>query len=189
MHDDLAAHLLTTPLRAPTKSTLWRARTELDLASMVYARRFLLNSSRTWHLHLRADASPQAGRDYLVTEADICSFGGGSHPYAPSENAHVKQLLLSQGSMDIRCRLLPVSIVGARCASACHKGHLMLKSLALECENLQEATKRVSTLMFDYGAEAGIWSLPDPADSSSRLFANALPIADCDHAIHHVLRS
>ncbi|CAE7035200.1 unnamed protein product [Symbiodinium sp. KB8] len=185
LHDDLATHLLTTPLRAPTKSTLWRARTELDLASMIYARRFLLSTSKTWYLHMRADASPQAGRDYLVTEADICSFGG-SHP-ATSENAHVKQLL-SQGCMDIRCRLLPVSIVGARCASACHKGHLMLKSLALECENLQEATKRVSTLMFDYGAEAGIWSLPDPADSSSRLFANALPIADCDHGIHHAPR-
>mgnify|MGYP001818173662 CR=1 FL=1 len=50
-----------------------RACCELDFASMVYARRCLFSSEQTWHVHLRVDASPQGGRDYLVVEGDVCS--------------------------------------------------------------------------------------------------------------------
>ena len=51
------------------------------------------------------------------------------------------------------------TVVGAKAASASHKVLLLMKSLALESESLQETLRRTVTLLFDYGAESGIWKL------------------------------
>ena len=156
---------------------------------MVYCRRFILNPTGpgNWYLHLRSDASPQAGRDYLVSEIDIASFGAGEFPYVALANKHAAALL-GEGRMKITPRLLPLRVVGARAASGVHKGQLVLKSLGMECKDLAVAIQRDYTMMFDFGAESAIWSLPSPDDAASRLFANALPFADCDHSLHHVPR-
>ena len=57
-------------LRAPSDTTLYRNRIMVDLASMVYAQRFVFNRDRRWALHIRADSSPQFGKDYLVIMCD-----------------------------------------------------------------------------------------------------------------------
>ena len=196
---DLAAHLLRQPIPVPSRWALNRARLELDFATMIFCRKHILNVHTPWFAHVRADASPQGGRDYLVCELDYCSFP----PECPNE--HVTKLLEKGGQ--IRSRLLPLAIVGAKAASAAHKGKLLLSVLALESASLSETLNRTMSLLFDYGAEAGIWKLSaahflgesQAAASASgalvlvgdlhaelaRVFPRALPLPDADHSLHH----
>ena len=77
--------------------TLLSSRLELDLATMVFCRRFILNSQSQWYIHLRADSFPQGGRDYFISEYDyVCE-------------QHVSRLLES-GNMTLTTRILPLSI-------------------------------------------------------------------------------
>ena len=178
-------------LQTPSAMTLSRSRVELDLASMVYCRRFILTAKKDWFLHVRADASPQGGRDFFMIEADVCEMSP-TLPFRANDPIHK---LLGDGRFKIRTRLMPVQIIGCRAASAVHKAKLLLKSLALESDDLQLSLERTASLIFDYGAESGIWSMPSMPDapgfatgdsSGHHLFPNALPIGDCDHALHHV---
>lgn len=169
------------------------------MATCVYARQYILSSSSQsrWYIHLRADASPKGGRDFFVCEYDWCQLGV-SLPYA--SNMTVEQLL-QEGRFAIQSRILPLAIVGSRAASAVHKGKLLLKSLSMESEDLKCTVRRTRSLLFDFGAEAGLWTLQDflqeekrdqgEADdasaSFSRLFSHALPIADVDHGLHHIM--
>lgn len=178
---------LCLPLRKdppiPSAATMYRSRTELDMASCIFARRHVLNVTSGWFIHLRADSSPQGGRDFFVSEYDVLTQGV-SLPYL--SNQHVTKLL-DQGRMTIASRLLPLSIVGRRAASAVHKGKLLLQTLGMESADLTVTINRTFTMLFDFGAEAGLWTLQavsgSEEDAFGRLFAKALPVADVDHGL------
>ena len=46
-------------------------------------------------------------------------------------------------------------------------------------------------MLFDFGAEAGLWTLQavsgSEEDALGRMFAKALPVADVDHGLHHAI--
>lgn len=148
----LLQHLSRQGLQCPSRQALQRSRIELDLASMIYSRRYVLNSTSTWWMHLRADSSPQGGRDFFIAEYDLCKF--------EAVEANLLGVpvptLLETGRMKLVTRLLPLSVIGCRAASAVHKGRNLLKSLALDSEDLRVRISRTMTMMFDFGAEAGL---------------------------------
>ncbi|CAE7199173.1 unnamed protein product [Symbiodinium sp. KB8] len=195
---DLADHLLQQEIRAPSRWVLSRCRLEFDFASMIFARKFLFHPDLQWFIHLRADASPKGGRDFLVSEVDYCQL--------PAESPQHICRLLENGRIQIR--LLPLTTIGAKAASSVHKGFQLLKVLSMESADLRLSISRTMTMLFDFGAESGIWKLssaifrptvdgqplnaePEPAQPQQaqppleRLFHRALPLADCDHALHH----
>ena len=59
----VSSHLLDgqqqPKLPSPSRTTISRSKIELDMASMIFCRRFVLTSKADWWLHLRADASPR----------------------------------------------------------------------------------------------------------------------------------
>ena len=129
----------------------------MDLATMIFSRRFILNSQNEWFIHLRADSSPQGGRDYFICEFDWCQFRAlpsTSRGLDHDDCSHVSKLLES-GGMALSTRVLPLSIIGSRAASAVHKGRQLLRALALDSEALQVSVARTMSLMFDFGAESG----------------------------------
>ena len=72
---ELVEHLTRQGLQSPFKTgTYKRSRIEMDLASMIYSKRYILNASGSFWLHLRADSSPQGGRDFFVSEFDLVKF-------------------------------------------------------------------------------------------------------------------
>ena len=157
----LANHMLQQGLPHPSRVTLQRSQIELDLATMIYSRRCILNCAENWFLHLRADSSPQGGRDYFVCEIDILKVGNDSSSSASPSTcvanptpASVFELLQS-GHMTLTTRLLPLSIIGCRAGSACHKAKQLLRALSLDSESLDTSIARTMTMMFDYGAESG----------------------------------
>ena len=58
-----------------------------------------------------------------------------------------------------------------------------------ESQNLSTTLGRCLSLLFDWGAEAGVWKSPSSFIRSSlpfdTLFAMSLPMPDADHALHH----
>ena len=160
----LLDHLNRQGIECPSRWTLQRSRIELDLASMIYSKRYVLNSSRMWRLHLRADSSPQGGRDYFVCEYDLVQFqtddvgcwrAHSTNQPAPSLAETSVPELLQGGRIKLVTRLLPLSIIGCRAASAVHKGRHLLKALTLDSEDLRTSVGRTMTMLFDFGAEAG----------------------------------
>ena len=106
--------------RLPSASLLYDARITIDMACMLWAREqvFTKSSKRNWIIHLRADSSPQFGRDYLVIQADIVKYG------------------TSPDTTEITKRLLPIQCVGSRSAGADHKLKKLVWSLTLESEHV-----------------------------------------------------
>ena len=194
---DLADHLLSQPIQLPSRWALNRARLEYDFATMIFAQKFLLSPEKQWFVHVRADASPKGGRDFLVSELDYCQL--------PSNGPEHISKLLEHGC--IQMRLLPLTTIGAKAASTIHKGFELLKAMSMESGDLSVTISRTMTMLFDFGAESGIWKLsesllrprlfPDEdedkdtreADAAEavprRLFHRTLPLADADHALHH----
>ena len=170
LQPELQQHL-GSALEVPSRWALLRARSELDLACVVYARRCLLNPETDFYVHLRADSSPQGGRDWFLVELDICRPGAGP------------------AGVSITPRMMALGTIGARAASATHKGRQLMRILGLESGDLRTTIDRTMSILVDFGAEAGLWTLQDPSDMTgmSRLFSRALPIADADHALHHIM--
>ena len=75
LSDALCDHLLKQQLRTPSHATVNRHQLLVDLSCMVWARRRLFNPDELWVLHLRADSSPQFGKDYLVIMVDVVATG------------------------------------------------------------------------------------------------------------------
>ena len=188
----------------------------MDLATCIFAQKTILTTQSLWSIHLRADSSPQGGRDFFLSEHDVVQMQGSlSHK-------HIR-VLFKEGQLCIKNRLLPASILGQRASSAVHKAQQLLHSLSMESENLAFSVGRTFSLLTDFGAEGGMFNMPrssldavvqekggsvaaapvvmdldcegqivgaslglPPLDSAfSRLFCKAMPIADCDHSIHH----
>lgn len=179
---------------------------ELDLATLIFAQRTILTSKSTWAIHLRADSSPQGGRDWFLSEYDLVKMAG------QISHKHVTWLLQRQ-QLSIVKRILPASILGQRASSTVHKAQQLVHALSLESESVQFSIQRTFSLLSDFGAEGGMINVPassidafshhhshsaPDADFSDaavdtglqsalhRLFGKAMPIADCDHSIHHV---
>ena len=200
---DLSEHILKQGICVPSRVALQRSRLELDLASMIYGKRYVLNTACKFFLHLRADSSPQGGRDYFIAEYDLVKFYDCPSHALSLKSAETKTPVLDMigdGRMSVVTRLLPLSIIGSRAASAVHKAHQLLRSLSLDCEDVLTTLGRTVTLLFDMGAESGLWTLnalhegdmADGGDSDAdgalglaRKFPRALPLADADHALHH----
>ena len=207
----------------PSTAALSRWRLELDMATCIFAQHCILNTSTTWVVHLRADSSPQGGRDWFVVEYDWCAMKDVGSSADAGRADHATHLLRSS-KMKIDKRILPLSILGQRASSAVHKAQHVLRVLGMESESLPFTISRTYSLLTDFGAESSMFNLPaqqlevradqsgarrqskilddidldsdglshgagDPVGLDSpfhRLFAKALPIADCDHSIHHV---
>ena len=107
-------------LRIPSTSLLYDSRITIDMATMIYARKYLLTEKnpKRWILHVRADSSPQYGRDYYVPAADLVYYG---------ENA---------ATTEIHKRLLPIQTVGSRAGSAHQKMDKLIFSLTLESNHV-----------------------------------------------------
>ena len=191
----LLQHFLQQDMPVPSAAVICRSRIELDMASCIYAREHFMNPAKKWAIHVRCDSSPQGGRDFFVVEYDHCSM---DCPKPFKANRPVFELL-SEGRFAIANRILPLTVIGARAASSLHKTQRLLEVLAMESSNLTVSTNRVYSILCDFGAESGIWNMQaletdddDESDggmlyrSLKRLFPRALPIADCDHGLHHV---
>ena len=124
LSDTLAGHLLpeVSSMRLPSSSLLYDTRITLDMASMLWARETIFSrkahSKRPFVLHLRADSSPQFGRDFLIVQCDVVHCG------ATVQNTEIKK------------RLLPIQCVGSRAASAPQKLSKLVHSLSLESEHV-----------------------------------------------------
>ena len=123
LSDYLHGHLLVDidSMRLPSASLLYDTRITLDMCTMLFARETLFskaaNRKKSWVVHLRADSSPQFGRDFLVCQADIIHAG----------------TLASRTT--ITKRLLPIQCVGSRAASANQKLEKLIHSISLESEH------------------------------------------------------
>ena len=183
----LAQHLMQQELQMPSRWVLIRARSELDYAAMIYSRRCILNpESADWYVHLRADSSPQGGRDWFVVELDYC------HGLASKSTAERHSLLhmLEQGG-SIVSRILPLTILGKKAGTTVHKAQRLIHALTLESGDIQETLDRTMSYLSDFGAESGLYTMPNPngpaTDDAGFLMKRALPIADADHALHHIM--
>lgn len=79
---------------------------------------WLCDCARPWIAHLRCDASPQYGRDYLVSQIDYVQFGTSCQDTV------------------ITKRLLPIQCVGSRSGGSHQKLEKMLFALTLESESV-----------------------------------------------------
>jgi len=126
MSDTLAAYFMeelqSTSFRLPSSSLLYDSRISFDLATMLWAREMIFSRSaervHPWVIHLRADSSPQWGRDFLLCQCDIIQYG---------ENFM---------ATTIKKRLLPLQCVGSRAGGASSKLSKMIHSISLESEHV-----------------------------------------------------
>lgn len=123
LSDELSAHLAESfnVMRLPGSSILYDSRISMDLACMLFAReRIFSKKVPPWVIHLRADSSPQFGRDYLVIQADIVTYG------------------INFESTNIVKRLMPIQCVGSKASGAHQKLEKLVHSLALESEHVSQ---------------------------------------------------
>lgn len=90
-------------------------------------------------------------------------------------------------SVTITIRLLPLQVLGKQATNTAYKAKACERMLQLESDN-NIAQMRLRSLMSDMGTESGLWSLPDLKDPSKRYFPYILPVADCDHGMHHCMQ-
>lgn len=139
---------------------------------MIYAQRNILTSKLTWAIHLRADSSPQGGRDFFLSEYDVLHMEG------QLSQQHVKWLFY-RNQLRISKRILPVCILGQRASTTVHKAQQLLHALSLESESLSFSVQRTFSLLTDFGAEGGMINMPGSfLDKGMNAGANVPPIED-----------
>lgn len=81
----------------PSKSSLYSHRINLDLATMLFARKkhFHVSSGLPWCVHIRTDSSPQFGKNYLNGEADILKLDQ-IHTFSDVPKALCTRMLVTQ---------------------------------------------------------------------------------------------
>lgn len=109
-------------MRLPSPALLYDARITVDMCSMLFAREVILSRAaeraRPWIVHLRADSSPQFGRDFLVSQLDYVQYG-----------TSCKDTVITK-------RLLPMQCIGSRSAGSHQKLEKLLFALTLESEHV-----------------------------------------------------
>lgn len=202
----LADHILSQKIHIPSRSTIYRHRLLMDLCSMVFSRRHLLQDCGDWICHLRADASPQFGKEYFVVELDRVDL----------TNVNDTTLLTSMKT-EVESRLLPLQLLGQKASKTEHKVARLHLALSADCQNADTCLNRAYSCAFDMGVESKIFVSPacsvneasiltvqtlpikdgDALDSEKgddcpeavgRLCPRALPIGDSDHSLHHCLQ-
>ena len=106
----------------PSKTTLYRYRIDIDLASMLFARTHRFALKIAWFCHCRVDSSPQYGRDYFMSECDLF-YPCGVRTW---KDVSAKGVLIT--------RLLVGQTVGARAAGVVAKTRKLLHQLQLVTE-------------------------------------------------------
>ena len=94
---------------------------------MLYCRRTWLVANGHFCLHIRLDASPQFGKEYLNAEADILRL---------SDSETTPSQLRAAATSRLQKRMLVGQIMGARAGSTVHKALKLTHMLALESESL-----------------------------------------------------
>ena len=107
-------------ISVPKHATLYHYRVDLDLASMLWARKYRFRLEAKWVVHCRIDSSPQFGRDFLMGECDIVYLAGVG-PWLDIGREGV-----------LYTRLLVGQMVGARASGAMVKTRKLLHALSLE---------------------------------------------------------
>ena len=108
----------------PRHSTLYKYRVDLDLCSMLFARRFRFAVAQSWFCHLRLDSSPQYNKDYLMSECDIF--------YAGEVDVNQWSDISRDSDRVLLTRLLVGQMVGARSSGTIHKTKKLLNALTLD---------------------------------------------------------
>ncbi len=198
--DLLSEHLLAQQICVPSSSTIYRQRLTIDLCTMIYSRRHVFNSCGNWIVHIRADASPQFGKEYFVVEIDRIGLANVG-----------ESTTISAMKSFVSRRLLPLQLLGQKASKAEHKVCRLLMALSADCESTEVTLSRAYSIAFDMGVEsklfvapacgndsAGMRVLPiqdqdgdgqanDDLDEVNRLCPRALPLGDADHAMHHCM--
>ncbi len=108
-------------MRLPSSALLYDARISTDMCTMLFAREVLFSQDadrkQPWIVHIRADSSPQFGRDFLISQLDYVQFG-----------TSCKDTVITK-------RLLPIQCIGSRSAGSHQKLEKMLFALTLESES------------------------------------------------------
>ena len=162
---------------------------------MIFSRRHVFTSCGNWIVHIRADASPQFGKEYFVVEidkVDLSTVGEGK--------------TLSAMKFFVSRRILPLQVLGQKASKAEHKVCRLLMALSSDCESTEVTLSRAYSIAFDMGKlfvapacgndSAGMCVLPiqdgesqrdHDLDEVNRLCPRALPLGDADHAMHHCM--
>lgn len=185
LSSELSEHSCSQDLTAPSKNTVLRSRISVDLASMIHCRDHLLPEHGGFVAHLRIDASPQFCREYFVIELDVLLHSDFDINKSLFETAQ-----------SCKVRLLPLQQLGTKAASTMHKLHCLTSALRLESASLPTTCANIYSILTDMGVEKSLWVAPqvvsqDSGDSDQEpeltyVFARHLPLADTDHALHHV---
>lgn len=121
LEEPLAEYMISSvqDLRLPSPALLYDTRISIDIATMLFARETIFSQAAgEWVLHLRADSSPQFGRDFLVVQGDVVTYGTDAQ------------------TTSIVKRLFPLQCVGSRSAGAHQKLEKLLFALTLESEHV-----------------------------------------------------
>ena len=150
--DQVLAESLRAQLQAwkvPSEPTVYRHRLWLDLCAMVFSRPVVFSESALWSCHLRADSSPQFGKDYLVVEADKVDLEAVSNSTTLMDMKH-----------HVHRRILPLQLIGERAASAEQKSFRLTLALSADTPDTSMTLLRCSSLAFDMGVEAKLFVAP-----------------------------
>lgn len=112
--------LASKGITIPKKTSLYKYRISIDLATILWARRHRFGLDRPFYVHCRLDASLQYGKDYFMSEADIV------YP----EGINSWQDVSREGTL--YTRLLVGQTLGARASGVAVKTKKLLHQLALE---------------------------------------------------------
>lgn len=202
LQEPLASELASNVenLKLPSTALLYDSRITIDMATMLFARETIFSQDAPgWVLHLRADSSPQFGRDFLVIQGDVVTFG------------------VDASTTSIRKRLLPLQCVGSRSAGAHQKLQKLIFALTLESEHVSLLWKllitcscymclivsitsslwlglfvppevlytaeRVCSLLTDFGVESQSWLAPASATDHATTDADDNADADADPSL------
>ncbi len=76
-HAEFSAKVASGEIKLPSRSTVYKARTKLDWISMLYQQRLWTKAQSArerWYSQIGADASPQAGHEFLNVVEDAGAF-------------------------------------------------------------------------------------------------------------------
>ena len=171
---------LRKDLRLPARRTIQDFAVTADFCSMLWCRKHLMNSTCSWRIHIRIDSSPQYARDYCITEIDYIDL-----------SKFVNTTLGISFDNALAClrivpRLSPLQVLGSKATTTLHKFKALQRQLSLESWSAEHTCRMTATIVCDMGAESGLWRLPDLSSGSGLAFPHHLPMADADHAMHHV---
>ena len=87
----------------------------------------------------------------------------------------------------LHVRLLPLACIGIRKGSLSHKYKKLNAIIALESNEPKHFRLCCASLLFDMGTEAGLYRAANPDNLDQAMFLMAMPVADHDHALHHIM--